>query len=152
MALGSSHAPWVPVPDLVPWDAIGDGTIFNDMAQSGDPPEVVWRDRDRVREQYRQAVDYALRVVFDYAARHAADPPLIFVIGDHQAAGFVALDERPDVPIHVIGPEALVAGTASWGWTEGLVPEGTVEVRSMATMRDLILETYSRPVGPEADS
>jgi hypothetical protein len=152
MALGSSHAPWVPVPDLVPWDAIGDGTIFNDMAQSGDPPEVVWRDRDRVREQYRQAVDYALRVVFDYAARHAAEPPLIFVIGDHQAAGFVALDERPDVPIHVIGPEALVAGTASWGWTEGLVPEGTVDVRSMATMRDLILETYSRPVGPEADS
>jgi hypothetical protein len=38
----------------------------------GDPPDVVWRDRDRVRDQYRQAVDYALTVVFDYAARHAA--------------------------------------------------------------------------------
>jgi hypothetical protein len=49
----------VPVPDLVAWDEIGDGTIFNAMALSGDPPDVVWRDRDRVRDQYRQAVDYA---------------------------------------------------------------------------------------------
>jgi hypothetical protein len=93
VATGSSHAPWVPVPDMVDWDEIGDGRIFNEMAASGDPPDVVWRDRDRVRDQYRQAIDYALNVVFDYAARHAADPPLIFVVGDHQAAGFVALDE-----------------------------------------------------------
>jgi hypothetical protein len=40
LALGSSHAPWVPVPDLVPWEEIGDGTIFNAMALSGDPPDV----------------------------------------------------------------------------------------------------------------
>ena len=26
---GSSHAPWVPVPELVEWDAIGDGRIFD---------------------------------------------------------------------------------------------------------------------------
>jgi hypothetical protein len=60
-----------------------------------------------------------LRVVFDYAARHAADPPLIFVVGDHQAAGFVALDERPDVPVHVIGPEALVDAVAGGAGPRG---------------------------------
>jgi hypothetical protein len=152
LALGSSHAPWVPVPDLVPWDAVGDGTIFNAMALSGDPPDVVWRDRDRVRDQYRQAVDYALRVVFDYAALHAADPPLIFVVGDHQAAGFVALDERPDVPVHVIGPEALVDAVAGWGWTDGMIPGDSVGVMSMARMRDLILDAYSGQPEPGADS
>jgi hypothetical protein len=146
VATGSSHAPWVPVPQMVDWEAIGDGRIFNAMAEAGDPPDVVWRDRDRVREQYRQAVDYALRVVFDYAARHADDPPLIFVVGDHQAAGFVALDERSDVPVHVIGPDHLVAAAAEWGWTEGLLPDADVEVRSMAAMRDLILEAFS-PAG-----
>jgi hypothetical protein len=152
VALGSSHAPWVPVPQLVPWEEIGDGTVFNAVAQSGDPPSVVWRDRDRVRDQYRQAVDYALSVVFDYAARHAADPPLIFVVGDHQAAGFVALDDRPDVPIHIIGPDALVSATDAWGWSEGLIPSETLEVRSMERMRDLILDAYSRPQATGADS
>lgn len=152
LALGSSHAPWVPVPDLVAWDEIEDGRLFRAMAVSGDPPEVVWRDRDRVRDQYRRAVDYALRVVFNYAARHAADAPLIFVVGDHQAAGFVALDERPDVPVHVIGPEALVSDVQRWGWTEGLIPEDTVGLRSMADMRDLILDAYSGPVAAGPDS
>jgi len=152
VATGSSHAPWLPVPELVDWDAIDDGRIFNDMANSGDPPDVVWRDRDRVRDQYRQAVDYALRVVFDYAARHAAEAPLIFVIGDHQAAGFVALDERPDVPVHIIGPETLVAATEAWGWSAGLIPGEDVGVRSMATMRDLILDTYSAPFDEGGDS
>ena len=152
IALGSSHAPWVPVPELVAWEEIGDGRIFNAMARAGDPPDVVWRDRDRVREQYRRAVDYALRVVVDYAARHAADPPLIFVVGDHQPAGFVALDDRPDVPVHVIGPERLVSAASGWGWTEGLVPDDSVEVLSMARMRDLILDAYSGAPERGADS
>jgi len=152
IALGSSHAPWVPVPDLVAWDEIGDGRIFNAMATSGETPEAVWRDRDRVRDQYRRAIDYALRVVFDYAALHAPDPPLIFVVGDHQAADFVALDGRPDVPVHVIGPKALVSPVEGWGWTEGLLPEDQSEVLSMARMRDLILDAYSRPPGTGADS
>ncbi|MDG4647786.1 sulfatase-like hydrolase/transferase [Roseibacterium sp. SDUM158017] len=143
IALGSSHAPWVPVPDLIDWDEVGDGTAFNEMALSGDPPDVVWRDRDRVRDQYRQAVDYALRTVFDYAARHADDPPLMIVVGDHQAAGFVALDERPDVPVHVIGPERLVAPAAEFGWRRGLVPAADGEVRGMDRMRDMILEAWT---------
>ena len=152
IALGSSHAPWVPVPNLVAWEAIEDGTIFAPMARAGDPPDVVWRDHDRVRDQYRRAVDYALRVVLDYAARHAKDPPLIFVVGDHQAASFVAQDERPDVPVHLIGPEALVAAAENWGWTRGLIPRDTAEVRSMARMRDMILKAYSRPVSKGADT
>ncbi|MEL7212301.1 MAG: sulfatase-like hydrolase/transferase [Pseudomonadota bacterium] len=145
IALGSSHAPWLPVPELVDWDAIGNGEIFNPMTKVGDPPDVVWRDRDRVREQYRLAVDYALRVVFDYAARHAAEAPLIFVVGDHQAAGFVALDERFDVPIHVIGPDHLVERVTDWGWMEGLVPADDAAPQPMDQMRNLILETFSTP-------
>jgi hypothetical protein len=143
VALASSHAPWVPVPELVDWDAIGDGRIFDEMATAGDTPEVVWRDRDRVREQYRLAIDYALRTVFDYAARHAEAPPLIIIVGDHQAAGFVALDDRPDVPVHVIGPEHLVARVADWGWQPGLVPATNTPVLPMDRMRGLIVDTFS---------
>jgi hypothetical protein len=144
VATGSSHAPWVPVPELVDWDAIGDGRVFNVMAASGDPPDVVWRDRDRVRAQYRLAVDYALQTVLSYAARHADDPPLMIVVGDHQAAGFVALDERPDVPIHLIGPDHLVEkAAAEWGLAPGLIPAEDAPVVPMDRMRDRILRTFS---------
>ena len=144
VATGSSHAPWVPVPELVDWDAIGNGRIFNAMASAGDPPDEVWRDRDRVRSQYRLAVDYALRTAFSYAARHAADPPLMIVLGDHQAAGFVALDERPDVPIHVLGPAHLVdRAAADWGLAPGLIPPVDAAVVGMDRMRDRIVRTFS---------
>lgn len=143
VALISSHAPWVPIPRLVPWEELGDGTIFDEMAQSGDRPEVVWRDHDRVRDQYRQSITYALDTVFAYAMRHADNPPLMIVLGDHQAAGFIALDERPDVPVHVIGPPDLVAQFADRGWTPGLVPADDAPVLPMEAMRDLLLDSFS---------
>ncbi len=146
VATGSSHAPWVPVPDLVAWDDIGDGSIFDPMALAGEPPDVVWRDRDRVRAQYRLAIDYALQVVLSYAALHAENPPLLIVMGDHQAAGFVALDERSDVPIHVIGPDDLVnRATRDWGLTKGLIPSNNAPVVPMNQMRDRILQSFTDP-------
>ena len=142
IALVSSHAPWTPVPELLPWDAITDGTEFNDMAQAGDPPEIVWRDHDRVRDQYRLAVDYALQVVFDYAALHADDPPLIIAVGDHQAAGFIALDERAEVPVHVIGPEVLVTRLDALAPAPGLLPPNDARALGMETARDIMLTAF----------
>ncbi|MDG3040508.1 sulfatase-like hydrolase/transferase [Roseicyclus marinus] len=152
LATGTSHAPWVPVPEMVAWDDLGDGRIFDAMAAAGDPPDVVWRDRDRVRAQYRLAVDYALQAVLAYAARHAEDPPLMIVLGDHQAAGFVALDERPDVPIHVIGPAHLVERAMGWGLSPGLIPPQDAPVTPMDRMRDLILSSFTSAPPPGADS
>lgn len=143
VALGSSHAPWVPVPELVAWERIGDGRVFNAMALSGETPEQVWRDPDRVREHYRRALDYALRTLFDYVARHAADPPLIMVVGDHQAAGFIALDERPHVPVHIIGPAALVDSFAAPGWQRGLFPDPDAAIPGMDSLRDGLLQALS---------
>jgi hypothetical protein len=143
VVLISSHAPWVPVPRLIPWEEVGDGTVFNDMAQEGDPPDVVWRDRDRVRDQYRQSVAYALEVALDWAGRSGPEMPLIFLLGDHQAARFVAQDDRPDVPLHVIGPPSLVAAAAEWGFAPGLVPPESQVAIPMEAMRDLIVSAYS---------
>ncbi|MCZ8152320.1 MAG: sulfatase-like hydrolase/transferase [Rhodobacteraceae bacterium] len=149
VVLISSHAPWVPVPRLVPWEEVGDGRIFDAMAQEGDPPAVVWRDRDRVRDQYRQSVAYSVEVVLDWLAR--MDPermPLTFVLGDHQAAGFVAGEDRYDVPIHVIGPAALVERAADWGFMPGLVPPVEMTPLPMQAMRDRIVAAYSSAALP----
>ena len=150
VALASSHAPWVPVPDILPWDEIDNGQVFNAMAQAGDTPEVVWRDRDRVRLQYKLAVDYALQSVMEYALLHAADPPLMIVVGDHQAAEFIALDDRYDVPLHVIGPEALVDRLEDVAPFAGLVPGADAPVVPMDRMRDAILTAFTDPITSEA--
>ena len=53
VSLISSHAPWTPVAEVLEdWSAIGDGSVFSRWADAGDPPEVVWRDPERVRAQY----------------------------------------------------------------------------------------------------
>ena len=33
--LVSSHTPWTPLPHLVPWDQVGDGSIFDEHAGAG---------------------------------------------------------------------------------------------------------------------
>lgn len=143
VALVSSHAPWVPIPPLLPWDALGDGSIFNTYALSGDPPEVVWRDHDRVRDQFRLAVDYSLQSVGAWAARHADDPPLMIVLGDHQPAGFVAGNDNRDVAIHVIGPPDLVARFGEMGWQPGMIPHEDLTPLPMDQMRDVLLRVLS---------
>ncbi|MDT8857860.1 sulfatase [Paracoccaceae bacterium Fryx2] len=143
IVLISSHAPWVPVPQMVPWQAVGDGSVFDAMAAAGDPPEVVWRDRDRVREQYRQAIDYSLGVVFDHTARSAAAGRLTIVLGDHPPAAFVSQIDSGDVPVHVIGPPDLVALLDGWGFTPGLMPTANSPVWPMESFRDRLIRALS---------
>ncbi|WP_347916928.1 sulfatase [Paracoccus marcusii] len=143
IALISSHAPWTPVPEMLPWEDLGDGTEFDAMAQAGDPPNVVWRDRDRVRAQYRDTIDYTLQAVLDYAARQGEDAPLMILVGDHQAATTIGLDDRREVPIHVIGPPDLVARTDAWGLTRGLVPEPGSPAMPMEALRDRFMRNFS---------
>ncbi len=146
IALVSSHAPWLPVPQIIPWEDLGDGTIFNEVASSGDTPAVVWRDYDRVRDQYRLAIDYALQSVLEYAVLHADNPPLMIVVGDHQAAEFIALDDRAEVPIHIIGPAQLVERLSQAAPYAGLLPPDDAPVTPMDQMRDIILRAFADPM------
>ncbi len=144
IALISSHTPWTPIPTLVPWEEVGDGTIFNVQAASGDSPETVWRDQARIRDQFRMAVDYSLRAIGSFAARHAGNPPLLIVLGDHQPPVFVSGSEAVrDVPIHIIGDPATVARLAGWGWTDGLLPSADAPVWRMDRFRDRFLDVFS---------
>lgn len=145
IALISSHAPWVPVVGLVPWDDLGDGRIFDTWAVSGPTPEEVWRDHDRVRDQFRLSIDYSLQTVGAWAARQATEPPLLIVLGDHQPARFVSGSDKFDVPIHVIGPADLVARFANLGWQDGMFPDPTTPALRMDMLRDTLLTRLSAP-------
>ncbi|MGP3725223.1 sulfatase [Cereibacter sphaeroides] len=144
IVLLSSHAPWVPEPRLVPWEAVGDGRIFDDQAAAGDPPEVVWRDPDRVRAAYRQSLAYALRTATAHAARSGAGA-LTLILGDHPPAPFVSGIAGRDVPAHLIGPPELLAAFNGWGWTAGLIPAPDLPVLPMEAFRDRFLTALSGP-------
>jgi hypothetical protein len=152
MALISSHAPWTPIPPILPWDALGDGRVFDRFAAAGDPPEAVWRDADRVRAQYGRALDYTLRVVTAFAERRAATRPLLVVLGDHQPAAFVSGDPASrDVPVHLIGPPEILAQVDGDRWSPGLLPAADAPVHPMQGFRDMLLRAFGAPpVGQHA--
>lgn len=144
IALISSHAPWTPIPPRLPWEAVGDGSVFTPHALSGDPPAVVWRDQDRVRDQFRQALDYTLAIALDFTARRAHELPLVILLGDHQPAAFVHEGFGGlQVPVHVIGPPQLVARLDGWGWTAGLLPDADAPVWRMDAFRDRFLDAFA---------
>jgi len=143
IALISSHAPWVPIVPLIDWNDVGDGTVFNQWANQGDSPEEVWRDADRVRDQFRQSVDYSLQVAFSYAERQDGRSPLIIILGDHEPARFVSQRPGQDVAIHMIGTPEQIAAIDLWQWTPGLIPDQDLPVWQMDQFRDQFITAYS---------
>jgi hypothetical protein len=147
VSLISSHAPWTPIaPVLDDWDAIGDGTTFSRWADIGDPPEVVWRDPERVREQYALAIDYVLNLLASYAQRFVDERTLLIVVGDHQPAPIVTGEGASrDVSMHVIsGDPALIEPFLAWGFSPGMRPDASAPVRRMDAFRDFFLRAFSR--------
>ncbi|KIC47238.1 sulfatase-like protein [Ruegeria sp. ANG-S4] len=146
IALISSHAPWTPIPDVIPWKDVGDGTAFNEMAARGPSPETLWKDKDAVRDAYRGSIDYVLQVVFSHVAQLSDEAPLVIVAGDHQAAGFVSGSDNKDVAVHFIGPAEVLKQIDHWGWTSGLIPAADTPVRRMDSFRDDFVAAFSAQI------
>ncbi|MBB5752750.1 sulfatase [Prosthecomicrobium pneumaticum] len=145
MALISSHAPWTPIPSLVPWQAVGDGSVFDDQAKAGDAPEIVWRDPERVRLQYRLSIEYSLSTLASYVAAKGDPNLVLLVLGDHQPAPLVTgADASRDVPVHLIAADPSVLATAArWGWGAGLLPDPARPAEPMEGMRARLLGGFS---------
>ena len=143
LALISSHAPFTPVPKLLPWSSLGDGSEFNDMARSGSSPEEVWADSNRVRDQFRQAIDYSLQTVFDYIERSANRRQLVIVLGDHEPAKFISGVSGQDVAVHLIGAPEVLASIDPWGFTPGMVPDPNLAAWRMDQFRERFVRAFS---------
>lgn len=145
IALISSHAPWTPVPELIDWSAVGDGSEFNEQATSDDPPEVVWQDRQRVLEHYRGTVDYVVQTLVSFATTFGDENLVMLILGDHQPMPYVTDEtENRDVMVHLIAkdPKVLEA-VADWQWTDGMLPADDAPVWRMDEVRDRFIEAFS---------
>jgi hypothetical protein len=142
--LVSSHHPWAPLPSLVDWKKIGDGSVFDGMPEKGESPEAAFRDTDSVRAAYGQSIEYSMSSLISFVQTYR-DPNLVMVVlGDHQPHNYVTgHGVSHDVPITVIAHDPRVmARISGWGWQEGLRPRPDAPVWRMDSFRDRFLEAY----------
>jgi hypothetical protein len=147
--LTSSHVPWTPVPKLVDWDAVGDGSVFGPQVHGVDPPDTVWKDDDRGRATYRTSIEYSLDTLISYVERYGDDRLVLVFLGDHQPAPVITGDGAShDVPITIVTRDRSALDRVSgWGWQDGLRPGPHTPVWPMEAFRDRFLTAF----GPSAE-
>ncbi len=149
IALISSHIPWAPIPKLVPWADVGDGSVFT-TARTPETANEIWRDAKRVAEYYALSVDYTLQTLMSFVTTFGRDNMLVIILGDHQPMTFIAgEDANHEVPVHIIArdPE-LLAALDEGTWTDGMEPDKTSPSWPMDSLRGRLLGAFTpRPDG-----
>jgi sulfatase-like protein len=143
--LVSSHAPWEPLPTMVDWRGIGDGSVFDGMAPSSQEPVVILtRDPARVRADYRRSIEYSLECLISYVQTYGDDDLVLVFLGDHQPSPVVTgAGSGRDVPVTLVTRDRTVLERAStWGWEEGLKPSRAAPVWRMDAFRDRFLTAF----------
>jgi hypothetical protein len=142
--LVSSHNPWTPVPRLVSWRRVGDGSVFDGMPAQGRSPDEVWPDPDRVRAAYGQTIEYSLSALISFLETYPDKDLVLVVLGDHQPATIVSgEDAGRDVPVTVIAHDpAVMERLSGWGWPTGLNPGPDAPVWPMDAFRDRFLTSF----------
>jgi hypothetical protein len=145
ITLVSSHAPWEPIPRLVSWGDVADGSVFDTMAAPGDRPEaILTRNPTRVRAAYRASIEYSLSTLISYVETYGDDNLVLVFLGDHQPSPIVTgQDASRDVPISIVARDPTVFERITpWGWQEGLRPDPHAPVWRMDTFRDRFLTAF----------
>ena len=145
ITLVSSHAPWEPIPRLVNWSEVGDGSVFDTMAAVGAPPEaILTRNPTRVRAAYRASIEYTLSSVISYVETYGDDDLVFIFVGDHQPSPIVTgHGTSRDVPISIVAADQSVfERIAPWGWQQGLKPDAQAPVWRMDAFRDRFLTAF----------
>jgi len=144
--LVSSHHPWTPLPHLVPWSSVGDGSVFDGMPAQGESAASAFRDPAKVRALYGKSIEYTMGTLVSWL-QVQPDPNLVLVVfGDHQPHSYVS-GKHPghDVPVSVISRDASVLSRVdSWGWQDDLRPAPGAPVWRMDTFRDRFFTAFAR--------
>jgi hypothetical protein len=150
LVLTSSHIPWTPVPKMVDWNAIGDGSGYDALVKATDGPDVVWQDSNRVRAGYRDAVAYSLNSLISWVKTYGDKNLVMVFLGDHQPAPIITGESASrDVPVTIVAHDpAVLDRVANWGWSDGLRPAATAPVWRMDSFRDKFLAAFDNQEDP----
>ncbi|WP_420865589.1 CDP-alcohol phosphatidyltransferase [Streptomyces prasinopilosus] len=151
--LTSSHQPWAPVPEMVGWDELGDGSVFGPIRRAGRQPGDIMADTTESRREYGRSVEYSVTALTQWLERYGSDDTVLVFLGDHQPIARVSgVRASRDVPVTVVArdPEVLEQ-IADWNWTEGLRPDRDAPVWRMDAFRDRFLKAYGSVPHPAGD-
>ncbi|KUN06306.1 sulfatase [Streptomyces yokosukanensis] len=147
--LTSSHYPWAPVPHLVDWAALGDGSVFQQVRRGGSTEKEVWGNPESVRAAYRTSIEYSLNSLVGFLRRYGNENTVLVFLGDHQPVPTVTANSpRKDVPVTLVAHDPKVLDRISgWGWTEGLKPASNAPIWAMNSFRNRFLRAFGPQPG-----
>ena len=101
--LTSSHIPWAPLPAMVPWNKVGNGSIFKPQPAESESATAVWRSNNTVRQFYGQSIQYSMTALTSWVTE-LNDPNLVLILlGDHQPHTAVSgPGASHDVPVSIV--------------------------------------------------
>lgn len=142
MSLISSHSPWTPTPELVPWSEVDDSVAFE--GQSRDAGDV-WPDPARVRAAYAESIEYSLASTLSFLDSYDSSDLVLVLVGDHQPSRIVSGESADtDVPIMIVSKDpAVFASIDEWGWEPGFRPSPDAPVLRMDAFRDRFVAAFS---------
>ena len=142
--LESSHTPWTPVPHVVPWRAVRDGSVYDGMRAADTSLLSTFAHARNQQAHYARSIRYSLRSLVSFV-HHAHDKNLVMVVlGDHQPNSAVSGNGAShDVPISLVAHDpAVLRHIARWGWTPGMQPVTTTPTVPMNEFRDRFLAAF----------
>jgi hypothetical protein len=145
--LVTSHVPWAPLPRLVDWGSVGDGSVFGPIRAQAQTKADAWRDPASVRAAYGQSISYSLESLVSFV-QHVGDDNLVLVLlGDHQPSTVVSGPRASHrVPISLVAKDpAVTRRIAAWDWQQGLRPGPAAPVWPMNQLRDRVLTAFGPP-------
>jgi hypothetical protein len=148
--LTSSHQPWAPIPRMVGWDDLGDGSGFDAIHKAGNKASDVLTDTTKSREEYGKSIRYSVTSLIQWLQRYGTDDTVLVFLGDHQPIARVSGPRASrDVPVSLVAkdPEVLEK-IDGWNWTEGLRPAADAPVWRMDSFRDRFLKAYGSTPHP----
>jgi phosphatidylglycerophosphate synthase len=143
--LTSSHIPWAPLPHMVPWNKVGDGSVFDPQPAESETSAQVWRSNNTVKQFYGQSIRYTLTALTSWVTE-LNDPNLVFIVlGDHQPhTAVTGPGATHQVPISIITrAPSVLRQMSSWHWQDGLLPAPSAPVKPMDAFRNQLLNTFS---------
>ncbi len=152
--LVSSHSPWAPLPTMVPWNKVGNGSIFDPMRASGEAPLSVLESASKERKAYGTAVQYSLRALTSWVTE-LKDPNLVLILlGDEQPdTPITSPGASHNVPISIVAHDPSVfRQIASWHWRDGLLPGRSAPLEPMSSFRNQFLGAFSAATSQTASA
>ncbi|MGN6176349.1 MAG: CDP-alcohol phosphatidyltransferase family protein [Streptosporangiaceae bacterium] len=143
--LVSSHIPWAPLPTMVPWNMVANGSIFDPMPARSQSPTDVWRNGSMVRKFYGRSIQYSLNALTSWVTE-LHDPNLVLILlGDHQPHTAVSgAGATHEVPISIVARDPSVfRHIVSWHWQDGLLPGPKAPLEPMDAFRNQFLGAFS---------